>query len=124
VVALATQRWGASNGDCMIGDLLRAYPVELVRAAIDRHWDKVGARIRPALLRATCQGMLADGWTPGQPAPGRSGGSVPYKPEGPVPPPVAPMTEEEIAALKDAGERLMDEHRERVRNGRRQKQED
>jgi len=116
VVALATQRWGSSNGDCMIGDLLRAYPVELVKAAVDRHWDKVGPNIRPALLRATCQGMLADGWTPNQPS--REGdGSVPYKRDGPTPPPVKPMTEEERAAFQAESRRLLDAYRARKKNG-------
>ncbi len=62
VLDLATQRWGSSNGDCIVGDLLRIYPPELVMEAMDRHFDKVGPAIRPALLRAACQGMLSDGW--------------------------------------------------------------
>ena len=62
VIDLAGQRWGASNGDCIVGDLLRTYSAELVMEAIDRHWSKVGPALRPALLMATCRGMLADGW--------------------------------------------------------------
>jgi len=64
VIDLATARWGASNGDSIVGDLLRVYSPELVMEAIDRHFAKVGASIKPALLMATCRGMLADGWTP------------------------------------------------------------
>ena len=29
-------------------------------AAINRHWDKVGPSLRPALLRATCEGLFND----------------------------------------------------------------
>jgi hypothetical protein len=69
VVDLAAARWGACNGDFIVGDLLRTcsglpYSAELVMEAIDRHFDKVGPTIRPALLRATVRGMVADGWTP------------------------------------------------------------
>jgi uncharacterized protein YdaU (DUF1376 family) len=64
VINLAVQRWGACNGDYIVGDLLRAYPVELVKEAIDRHWDKVGPKLRPSLLRGTCRGMKSDGWQP------------------------------------------------------------
>jgi hypothetical protein len=79
-IDLAIQRWGASNGDCIIGDLLRAYPAELVKAAIDRHFDKVGPGLRPALLRATCEGMLSDGWKPDpeKPPPGPKSGPKTY----------------------------------------------
>jgi hypothetical protein len=124
VINLATQRWGACNGDYFVGDLLGAYPPELVRVAMDRHWDKVGPGLRPALLRSTCQGMLVDGWKPDQSAQRRAAGTVPYKPEGPVPPSVKPMTDKERADMIAAGERLMAKERERARNGRRQQKED
>jgi hypothetical protein len=64
VIDLATQRWGACNGDSVVGDLLRLYPAELVMEAIDRHWAKVGPGLRPAYLIATCRGMFDDGWKP------------------------------------------------------------
>jgi hypothetical protein len=63
-IDIASQRWGACNGDYHVGQLLHEYPVDVVREAIDRHFDKVGPNLRPPLLRATCRGMLADGWTP------------------------------------------------------------
>ena len=59
-IDLATQRWGACNGDYVVGDLLRTFTPEVVMAAIDRHWDKVGPSLRPALLRATCEGLFND----------------------------------------------------------------
>ena len=64
-IDLAAQRWGASNGDCQVGDLLRVYTPELVMEAMDRHFAKVGASIRPPLLIATCRGLFNDGWTSG-----------------------------------------------------------
>ena len=80
VIELATQRWGSSNGDYFVGDLLRTYSAELVMEAIDRHWDKVGPGIRPPLLRATCVGMFADGWKPetGKPSPDVKSGAKTY----------------------------------------------
>ncbi len=64
VVDLALERWGASNGDSVVMDLLRDYPAALVRAAMDRHWDNVGEAIKPALLRGICRGIWNDGWPP------------------------------------------------------------
>jgi Helix-turn-helix domain len=64
VIDLATQRWGACNGDFIVGDLLRTYTAEIVMAAIDRHWDKVGPGLRPSLLRATCEGLFNDSRQP------------------------------------------------------------
>ncbi len=64
VVALATQLWGADKSTHIVERLLREYEVDLVTEAIDRHFDKVGKNLRPALLRGTCKGMLADGWEP------------------------------------------------------------
>lgn len=61
-IALATERWGASNGDSTVGDLLRTYEPDLVIEAMNRHWDKQGAKIKPALLRGACEGMFNDGW--------------------------------------------------------------
>jgi len=124
VIDLATSRWGASNGDFIVGDLLRGYWAELVMEAIDRHFAKVGPAIKPALLMATCRGMLADGWKPEGPSQRRSTGSVPYKPEGPVAPPVAPLTEEQRVNLKLESERVMAQQLERSRNGRKHKQEE
>ena len=74
VMELARERWGASNGDYFVGDLLKTHTADLVMEAIDRHWNKVGPAIRPPLLAATCRGMQADGWTPvtGKPAPEKS----------------------------------------------------
>ena len=80
-IDLAAQRWGASNGDYHIGDLLRTYTAELVMEAMDRHFAKVGPAIRPALLIATCRGMLADGWKPetsGKPPAGVKTGAKSY----------------------------------------------
>ena len=59
-VDLATRRWGASNGDVIVGDLLRSYSAEIVMESIDQHWDKVGQAIAPALLRSTCKGKHED----------------------------------------------------------------
>ena len=64
VVALATQLWGAEKSKHLVERLLREYEVDLVTEAIDRHFDKVGKNLKPALLRGTCRGMLADGWEP------------------------------------------------------------
>ncbi len=64
VIALATQLWGADKSTHIVERLLRDYEVDLVTEAIDRHFDKVGKNLKPALLRGTCKGMLADGWEP------------------------------------------------------------
>jgi hypothetical protein len=124
IIEIATQRWGASNGDSVVNDLLRDYEADLLREAIDRHWDQVGKALHPARLRAYCKTLLANGWKPGQPSQGRSSGSVPYKPEGPVPPSVKPMTEKERAIFKAEGDRLRKEYRERLENGRKPRQKD
>lgn len=65
VIAMGAQRWGASNGDAVVGDLLRTFPPQFVQAASDRHWDKFGANLNPGYLRGTCQSM----WETGLPIP-------------------------------------------------------
>ena len=64
-IAIAAERWGASNGDAVVGDLLRTYEPDLVMAAMDKHFDAAGAKFKPAMLRGICRGMFNDGWTPG-----------------------------------------------------------
>lgn len=63
-IEIATDRWGASSGDSVVGDLLRTFEPALVMVAMDRHWDAVGAAIKPALLRGICRGLWEDGWPP------------------------------------------------------------
>jgi hypothetical protein len=101
VVQLALERWGASNGDAVIGDFLRDYPAPWVRAAIDRAWDKLGQDLRPAYIRGILRGFQRDGG-PKQ----VSKGPVAYKPT-PIaavkpdrPPPVDdPIPPEEAARM-------------------------
>ncbi len=64
VLAVGVERWGASCGDAVVADLLRDFTPDLVRAAMDRHWDNVGEAIKPALLRGICRGIWNDGWPP------------------------------------------------------------
>ena len=123
-IDIATRRWGASNGDSCVGDLLHSYEANLVREAIDRHWSKVGHAFHLARLIGTCRSMLANGWKPEGPTQRRTGGEVPYKPEGPIAPPVAPLTEEQRMTLKLESERVMAQQLERARNGRKHRQEE
>lgn len=58
---LAMDRWGASNGDALVGDLLRTFKPPIVRHAIDREWDKHGANLKPSYLRSICQEVQAEG---------------------------------------------------------------
>ena len=112
VIALALERWGASSGDSTVLDLLRDYPPDLVRAAMDRHWDAVGQAIKPALLRGVCRGMLEDGWPPKvKPRAKNVNGEVQYKskivPASPLPSQSIPKTPkisagEALAILKGA----------------------
>jgi hypothetical protein len=60
-IALATERWGANNGDTVIGDLLRTFPPAVVRYAMDREFDKHGPRLTPAYLRSICQDVNTNG---------------------------------------------------------------
>jgi len=57
----ATDRWGACNGDVVIGDLLRDYPARLVGEACDRHFGQVKASLHPGRLRGLCRTMFESG---------------------------------------------------------------
>ena len=82
VIAVALERWGASNGDSVAGDLLRDYPPALVRMAMDRHWDSHKQDLRPAFLRGICRGLWKDGWPPPEVKRARpqSSGQADYRP--------------------------------------------
>jgi hypothetical protein len=79
IVDLAAERWGASNGDSVVGGFLREYPAAWVKAACDRVWDKDGAELKPAYLRGILQAYQREGG-PKQQAPFKGKGDViPYK---------------------------------------------
>jgi hypothetical protein len=110
IVARATSRWGASNGDAVVGDLLREYPPAWVRAACDREWEKHQQNLHVSYLRAILQGYVSTNGPPPDVKP--KFGPVPYKPgtvveyhraamdKGP------PMTKAQIAAALAEGKRL------------------
>jgi hypothetical protein len=61
VLKMASERWGASNGDKAVGDLLREFPPAWVKKACDAAWDKFGDVFKPAYIRGTCQGYWREG---------------------------------------------------------------
>ena len=63
-IDVAAQRWGACNGDSVIGDLLREFDPSWVHAAMDKEWDKHGAKLNPPYLRAILQGFQREGGPP------------------------------------------------------------
>ena len=75
LVTRAAERWGASNGDAVVGDLLREYPAAWVKLACEAEWDKHGLALNPRYLRGILQGYQREGGPPkgksGAPPPGR-----------------------------------------------------
>lgn len=65
-IEVATRRWGACNGDSVIGELLREYKPAWVRTAMDREWDVHKQQLNCKYLRGILQGYMATG---GPPAP-------------------------------------------------------
>ena len=80
-IRIAAERWGACNGDSVIGDFLRRHKPEYVRYAIDREWDKHGTRIQPAYLRSILQGIEDAGGLPKKPGEDRGRTAVQQRPE-------------------------------------------
>ncbi len=112
---LATERWGASNGDAIIGDLLRTFPPKVVRFAMDREWDKHGAAIRASYIRTICREVDAEG-IPKKPGEDRGKTAVQQRPQDTVAPlkrPDMPRTPE-FAAIHQMWDDMESEHR---RNG-------
>jgi len=96
VVEQATRWWGASNGDSVVGSLLRTYPVGWVEEAIHSHHGKVQDRLQPARLEGFCRMLWAGGaWQPEK----RTGPGKPLRHDGPtnMPPAIPP---EELARLQ------------------------
>ncbi len=56
----ATTKWGASNGDIFVGELLGIFHEDVVMEAMDAYWDKNGRDFRPRLLRGFCQTAFKD----------------------------------------------------------------
>jgi len=56
----ATRHWGASNGDVIIGELLRTFSPEIVMASMDVHFERFKNNLKPAYLRKTCEGKYRD----------------------------------------------------------------
>lgn len=80
---LALDRWGACNGDSVIGDLLRTFTPKVVRYAMDRMWDKHGDRLNPAYIRSICRGVDEDG-IPVKPGENNGKTAVQQRPEDTV----------------------------------------
>lgn len=70
-------RWGASNGDRVISDLLKDYPAEIVAAACDFHYFDNDGVLDARRLRGICREMLAGRWK----IPEKSHASRKQKPE-------------------------------------------
>jgi hypothetical protein len=56
----ATRLWGASNGDMIVGELLRTFSAEIVMESMDVHFEKFKQDLKPAYLRKTCEGKFRD----------------------------------------------------------------
>ncbi len=56
----ATEKWGASNGDMYIGEMLKVYHEDIVMECMDKYWDKHGQQFKPALFRGYCKTALND----------------------------------------------------------------
>jgi len=56
----ATRHWGASNGDVIVGELLRTFSPEIVMASMDVHFERFKQELKPAYLRKTCEGKYRD----------------------------------------------------------------
>ena len=56
----ARDKWGASNGDVFVGELLTIYPEDIVMDSMDSYWDKHGRQFKPALLRGFCKTRFND----------------------------------------------------------------
>ncbi len=105
-----TERFGASNGDRVISDLLRDYSPEIVSAACDYHYDNNGGALDVRMLRGVCQRMKRGEWKMPTTGKGRSGPVamaapnpiLPYVP--PVPTAPGPKLDPKgIAAAIEAG---------------------
>lgn len=107
-IRIATERWGASSGDAIVGDFLRDYPAAWVRIAMDLEWDAHGKAIAPRYMRGILQRFQRQGG-PDEPkaANGRQSREpppkVPVKPKRPDLPRNAET--EAIHAMWDRAER-------------------
>lgn len=61
IIEIATRRWGASNGDRIIGDFLKEYPTGWVRRAMDEMFDALQGDFRPKYLRSILQRFQQEG---------------------------------------------------------------
>ncbi len=56
----AIRHWGASNGDVIVGELLRTFSPEIVMESMDMCFEKFKQDLKPAYLRKTCEGKYRD----------------------------------------------------------------
>jgi len=56
----ARKHWGASNGDVVVGNLLRVYHEDVVMESMDAYVLKYGADLKPALLGGFCRTRFND----------------------------------------------------------------
>ena len=56
----ATRHWGASNGDVIVGELLRTFHPDIVMDAMDCCFEKFKHEFKPAYLRKCCEGKFRD----------------------------------------------------------------
>ena len=56
----AGEKWGASNGEAVVNDLLRTFDPDIVMEAMDQCWNRFQAELKPAYLRKCCEGKHKD----------------------------------------------------------------
>lgn len=88
VLDRATERWGASNGDRIVADLLKDFAPAVVGAACDQHYARAKGVLQPERLLGICQAMHSGKWQ--LPAKGaaidtRAGPGQTNQPGGPTP---------------------------------------
>ena len=54
------EKWGASNGEAVVNDLLRTFDPDIVMEAMDQCWNRFQAELKPAYLRKCCEGKHKD----------------------------------------------------------------
>jgi hypothetical protein len=59
-ITQAGEKWGASNGESVVNDLLRTFSPDIVMEAMDQCWNRFQARLVPAYLRKCCEGKFQD----------------------------------------------------------------
>jgi len=64
VIKIATERWGANQGDYLVGQFLREYPASWVRSAIDVVFDQKSGRLDLSFLRGVLRRYAREGAPP------------------------------------------------------------